>query len=306
MKATGISATTDRPLAAVRRNLMRWYRVQGRHALPWRLTRDPYAVLVSEVMLQQTQVDRVLRYYAAWLERWPTFAALAGASPADTIRAWAGLGYNRRALNLHRLAVEITNNHRGKLPDGIPALLKFPGVGRYTAGAITCFAREERVIVTDTNIARVVARLMLGRGSAEGIRPGDLNASAEALLPETGARDHNLALMDLGAVVCSARAPLCGSCPVARHCAWLAAGSPPASIPVRAPAGRFEDTARFARGRIIRALGHTQQTLPELAEALPERHGEQLSRYLAALELEGMVEQLPGGAWALPSTVREG
>ena len=290
----------------MRLDLMRWYRLEGRHALPWRLTRDLYAVLVSEVMLQQTQVDRVLPYYDAWLARWPTFAALAAESPAEVIRAWGGLGYNRRALNLHRLAVEVANAHGGQLPETIAALLQLPGIGPYTASAVACFGREERVVVADTNIARVVARLTLGRASAQGIRRGDLNASAEALLPESGARDHNLALMDLGALVCVARAPLCGTCPVSTHCAWLRAGSPPASTPARAPAKRFEHTARFARGRIITALRHAQRTLPELVEALPVRHGAHVSLYLAALEREGMVEQLPGGAWALPEGVREG
>ena len=306
MKANGTSATAEHPLDAVRLDLMRWYRLRGRHALPWRLTRDPYPVLISEVMLQQTQVDRVLPYYDAWLARWPTFAALAKATPADVIRAWAGLGYNRRALNLHRLAVEVTNTHGSELPGSIPALLQLPGIGPYTARAIACFAREERAVVADTNIARVVARLTLGQETAKGIRPGVLHGSAEALLPTTCARDHNLALMDLGALVCVARAPLCGSCPVARDCAWLAAGSPRTATPARAPAERFEHTARFARGRIVAALRHAERPLPELVEMLPARHRANATLYLAALEREGMVRQSPGGVWALPTEIRAG
>ena len=306
MKANGTSATADLPRTAPRLDLMRWYRLRSRHALPWRLTRDPYAVLVSEVMLQQTQVDRVLPYYDAWLRRWPSFGALAEASPADVIRAWAGLGYNRRALNLHRLAVEVTEAHGGELPESIPALLQLPGIGPYTASAVACFAGGARVVVADTNIARVLARLALGQERAKGIPPGSLHRGAEALLPDTGARDHNLALMDLGAMVCTARAPLCGSCPVAAHCAWLATGSPPAAGPTRAPTEPFEHTARFARGRIVAALRQAERPLSELVEMLPARHRLNTTAYLTALEREGMVQQLPGGIWALPTGIRAG
>ena len=152
MPKTSTSATSDP--RDLRRRLLRWYRENGRHGLPWRLTRDPYAVLVSEVMLQQTQVDRVLPYYTAWLERWPDFGALAAAPAAEVIRAWRGLGYNRRALNLHRLAAAVVQSNGGELPPGARFLLALPGIGEYTAAAVRCFAREERVAVAPAHHAR--------------------------------------------------------------------------------------------------------------------------------------------------------
>ena len=279
-----------------------WYRDNGRHALPWRQTRDPYAVLVSEIMLQQTQVDRVVPYYTTWLECWPTVSALAAASPAEAIRAWSGLGYNRRALNLHRAALAVVRDHGGDLPTAAAALRLLPGVGPYTAAAVASFAGAAPVVVVDTNIGRVISRSLLGAENGRATPVCAVNAAAEGVLPANGeqARDHNLALMDLGALVCRSRSPLCDACPLAGTCAWRAAAYPPGPTQTtRAPA--FETTARFARGRIVAALS-AQPSASEasLATALPPRHRKSLPAYLAALESEGLIER-KGANWSLPA-----
>jgi A/G-specific adenine glycosylase len=274
-----------------RRRLDAWYRAHGRHGLPWRLTRDPYAVLVSEVMLQQTQVERVTPYYLAWLERWPTVHALAAESPAEVIRAWSGLGYNRRALNLHRAATIAADV--GGLPIEPGELQALPGVGPYTAAAVASFAGEVRVAVVDTNIARVVARSRLGFASGRGQRPASLNAAAIELLPRDGpsARQHNLAMMDLGALVCTARRPACDACPVRRGCAWQAAGAPEPLV-AAVKSERFEESARFARGRIIEALrGAPEVTVETLAAGLPAMHAARIETYLAALARDGLIRR---------------
>ncbi|MGE0600450.1 MAG: A/G-specific adenine glycosylase [Dehalococcoidia bacterium] len=287
--------------AVLRRRLQRWYRENGRHNLPWRLTRDPYAVLVSEVMLQQTQVERVLPYYEAWMARWPDFWSLASVPPSEVIREWRGLGYNRRALNLHRLAQAVAREHGGALPQEPGVLLALPGVGAYTASAIRCFARGEQVVVADTNIARVLARAVLGLSSQRDAPGPQLRDAGEALLPRRNARDHNLALMDLGAMVCQARTPLCQQCPVRNHCAWFAAGRP-RQVTVPAVTPRFETTARFARGRIVDALRECPASSEALAAMLPESHRAKLPGYLAGLVRDGMVIESSPGTWSLPNS----
>lgn len=299
MHKTSTSATSDP--TAFRRKLRSWYRDNGRHTLPWRLTRDPYAILISEVMLQQTQVDRVIPYYLAWLERWPGFESLAAIPASEIIREWRGLGYNRRALNLHRLAVVVTREHGGVLPRDPKVLLGLPGIGAYTAAAIRCFAREERTILADTNIARVVARTVLGVARQDDATPAALNAAAEQLLPARNARDHNLALMDLGATVCQSSNPKCERCPVKAGCAWRAAGYPP-SVSSTAKLPKFETTARFARGRIIDALRECPSSEEALAKMLPELHGPKTGRYLAGLLRDGMVVEASPGVWSLPNS----
>lgn len=281
---------------------MRWYRSHGRHDLPWRLTRDPYAVLVSEVMLQQTQVDRVIPYFQDWMARWPTAAALADASPADVIRAWAGLGYNRRALNLHRAARRVVEDHAGAVPTDKDALQRLPGVGDYTASAVACFAGKRRTTVVDTNIGRVIARSRMGRTNMRVAGERATRDAAAALLPARSARDWNLALMDLGATVCSARRPNCGQCPVRDGCAWRLADFPADEL-TRATAVPFEETARFARGRIVAALRtHDVLATHELAERLPEPHCRRVERYLRDLERDGLIVCRAGTpeSWSLP------
>jgi A/G-specific adenine glycosylase len=280
--------------------MMSWYRANGRHDLPWRRTRDPYAVLVSEVMLQQTQVERVVPYYEHWLERWPTVVALAAASPADVIREWAGLGYNRRALALQQAARTSAEQHGGRLPASVAGLETLPGVGPYTARAVACFGGGAMTTVADTNIARLLTRALLGREHPREAGPGALAGAAESLLPQRGARHHNLALMDLGAMICTAGTPACARCPWHGSCAWLAAGAPPAAVTSKTRAPRFESTARFARGRIVDALrGSAALTAEAIAEALPAEHRAKTGAYLAALARDGLACERDG-LWLLP------
>jgi A/G-specific adenine glycosylase len=199
-----------------KRALLRWYRRDGRD-LPWRETRDPYRVVVSEFMLQQTQVNRVLEYYPRFLRRFPTLAALARARPAAVREAWEGLGYYRRAENLHRLARTVVREHAGAIPDDPTALQALPGVGRYTAGAVAAFAYERRAAAVDTNVRRVLRRVFGDGADKADRRVWDL---AERLLPRsrTVAWEFNQALMDLGARICVARKPRCPECPVRVAC----------------------------------------------------------------------------------------
>ncbi len=278
-------------LARLRRALARWYRANGRHGLPWRLTRDPYAVLVSEVMLQQTQVERVRPRYEAWLARWPDAASLAAAPAAAVIREWSGLGYNRRAVNLQRAAREALERF-GRIPIDEDRLRTLPGIGPYTAAAVACFAGGRRTAALDTNVARVTARALLGEARPRAPYGPPLQEAAEAWLPARGARAHQLAVMDLGATVCKASSPACESCPLARECAWLAAGRPEPRSPIPpAEAVPFEATARFARGRIVAMLAE-DGPLPAdaIAARLPHEHRAACPRYLEALARDGIIE----------------
>lgn len=211
----------SQPANALRfkRALLKWFRANGRD-LPWRATRDPYHVTVSEFMLQQTQVTRVLEYYPRFLARFPTVYALARSRPRAVREAWAGLGYYRRAENLHRLARTVVREHAGTIPADPDALETLPGVGPYTAGAIATFAYERRSAAVDTNVARVLGRAFSAGGPAGGPAGGRIWELAERLLPRsrTVAWEFNQALMDLGARVCVARKPRCTECPVKRAC----------------------------------------------------------------------------------------
>ena len=227
--------------------VLAWYSQNARD-LPWRGTRDPYAILVSEVMLQQTQVVRVVPRYTQWLERWPTVAALAAAAPADVIRAWSGLGYNRRAVNLHRCAQAVAE--RGGFPCEPDELEKLPGIGRYTAAAIACFAFGAQIAAPDTNALRVLERAFPG---------------CEAAIPAGRAYEWNQALFDLGREVCIARKPRCGICPLASGC--------PSRGRTYAPLrrqSRFEGSFRQRRAGLLREIAAAGR-LPEVecdAEAL--------------------------------------
>ena len=215
--------------------LLAWFAVEGRD-LPWRKTRDPYAILVSEVMLQQTQVARVVPRYRAWLERWPTVESLAAAPPSDVIRAWQGLGYNRRGVNLHRAARAIAAHG---WPDDLTEL---PGVGRYTADAVARFAFERDVLPVDTNVRRVVQR--------SGGRFGSVSAHA---------------LMDLGATVCVARVPRCGACPLARRCPSRGRRYEP-----ERRQSRFEGSFRQRRARALRLVAERPRRVASLDAAAVE------------------------------------
>ena len=202
-----------------KRRLLTWFRREGRD-LPWRRTRDPYRVLVSEFMLQQTQVSRVQQYYQPFLTRYPTVTALAKARPKAVREAWEGLGYYRRAENLHALARTVAATHDGQIPEDIDALRRLPGVGAYTAGAVATFAYERPAAAVDTNVARVLQRVFRLRAKAGAATTRRIHRLASRLQPRRGktAWEFNQALMDLGALVCTARAPRCPSCPVRPAC----------------------------------------------------------------------------------------
>jgi A/G-specific adenine glycosylase len=210
------------PGVSFRRRLLAWY---ARHArdLPWRRTRDPYRVLVSEVMLQQTQVSRVRQYYPRFLERFPDLETLAGARPKVVREAWDGLGYYARARNLHQLAKQVAKGRRGagaKLPSEPAELVKLPGIGPYTAGAVASFAYEKPVPAVDSNVARVIRRVFLGTNGKKNTYDGRLRRLAAALVPKDGKRAwrFNQAIMELGALICVARKPKCPECPVREGC----------------------------------------------------------------------------------------
>jgi A/G-specific adenine glycosylase len=200
-----------------RRRLLAWYRKAARD-LPWRRTRDPWAILVSEFMLQQTQVSRVLDFWPQFLRRYPTIERLARARPTAVREAWDGLGYYRRAENLHRLAKVVVREHDGQLPDEPAELEKLPGVGHYTAGAVACFAYEKPAATVDTNVARVLGRAFGVSGTRR------LIALHHAMQPRRGATAYafNQGVMELGALVCTARKPKCAECPVRKGCRWFA------------------------------------------------------------------------------------
>ena len=212
-----------------RRRLVAWFGRAGRD-LPWRHTRDPYAIVVSEFMLQQTQVARVLDYYPKFLRQYPTLADLARARPARVMESWEGLGYYRRARNLHALARVVVREHGGQMPSEVGALRELPGIGSYTAGAVACFAFERPAATVDTNVARVLERVFYkadrrtgGRADKSGRRLRELEALAISLQPRAGkaAWTFNQALMELGALVCTARKPDCARCPVRKDCRFV-------------------------------------------------------------------------------------
>lgn len=242
--------------------LLAWYATQGRTHLPWRHTHDPYAILISEVMLQQTQVDRVLPKYQEFLSRFPTLESLATAPTADVIKAWASLGYNMRAVRLQQIARQAVAEYGGMLPDTLEKLLALKGIGRYTAGAIACFAFGLHVATVDTNIRRVLWRVF--RGIEPASWPSGERAQREAFslaewaLPPGRAYDWQQALMDLGATVCVSRRPLCESCPLTASCAAYAE----TAIVTLFPSG--EALARIRNERALdSATQHTSQSVAE-------------------------------------------
>ena len=224
-----LTVTSPENSAAFRRSLIRWYRRRGRD-LPWRRTNDPYPVLVSEFMLQQTQVATVIPYYHNWLRRFPDFASLARASENDVLRAWQGLGYYARARNLHATAQAVMNRHGGNFPRKIEQIRQLPGIGKYTAHAVASFAFAQSVPIVEANTGRVLARLFNLRKSIDSY-PGRrmLWQHAASLLPKSNAATFNSALLDLGAMICVARKPKCDVCPVKPFCC----AKDPAALPIR-------------------------------------------------------------------------
>jgi len=281
--------------------LLDWYERAARD-LPWRRpAAGPWAVLVSEVMLQQTPVARVLPVYDAWLARWPTPAALAGDAPGEAVRMWGRLGYPRRALRLHACAVDIRHRFGGDVPDDVDALESLPGIGAYTARAVSAFAFGRRVPVVDTNVRRVVARAVDGIGAAGRPSTGRDLAAVERLLPHDPARAARLsvALMELGALVCLARTPDCAGCPIADRCAWLAAGAPEYTGP-RARPQKFDGTDRQVRGRLLNVLRDSSTPVQKPALDAVWTDAMQRERALDSLIADGLVDPLPDGRYALP------
>ncbi|WP_417508454.1 A/G-specific adenine glycosylase [Microbacterium sp.] len=279
--------------------LSQWYRTHARD-LPWRRDRfhDEYGAwgtLVSEFMLQQTPVTRVVPHLQAWLERWPTPLAMSTASPADVVEQWSNLGYPRRALWLHRAAIEITNRHGGSVPRDVDALLALSGIGDYTARAVAAFAFGDRVPVVDTNIRRVIARAWEGRSQPGPPARRDLEAMS-ALLPSEDAESaiFNAAMMELGAVVCTARAPRCDACPIASGCAWLAAGQPDTGDTRRRQA-RYEGSDRAARGAVLKVLRNSSRAgVPADAVIHDWTDAAQRDRAIDSLIADGLIEAVDG------------
>jgi A/G-specific adenine glycosylase len=277
-----------------------WYATAARD-LPWRRPGiDAWAVLVSEVMLQQTPVARVEPVWREWLARWPSPAALAAATPADVIRAWGKLGYPRRALRLREAAAAVVARHGGVVPREVADLEALPGVGTYTARAVACFGHGSPQPVVDTNVRRVVARLVHGRAEAGNARAADL-ADVAALAPVERERAvrFSVAVMELGALVCLAGTPRCGACPVRDRCAWQLAGRPPHAGPPRR-VQKFAGTDRQVRGRLLDVLraAHAPVAAAELDDAWHD--AVQRSRCLDSLLTDGLVEQTPDGRFTLP------
>ncbi len=279
-----------------------WFE-HNRRDLPWRAVGYPaWGILVSEIMLQQTPVARVIPRLAEWLERWPTPAALAAASPGDAVRAWQRLGYPRRALGLHAAAVAITEQHGGVVPSDVDELLALPGVGHYTARAVAVFAYGKRHPVVDTNVRRVLARAI--DGVAEAGPPStkrDLEAMERELpVDDAAARLFNAAAMELGAVVCTTRSPRCDACPIADQCAWRGAGYPAYVGARRATQKKYEGSDRQVRGVILAALRSRQHPLDasELEELWPDPL--QRGRALDGLLTDGLVVGSSDTGYRLP------
>ena len=277
--------------------LLVWYSREQRD-LPWRRPGvSAWQILVSEFMLQQTPVARVEPIWRDWVARWPTPSATAAASAADVLRAWGKLGYPRRAKRLHECATVIAAEHGDVVPDDVDTLLTLPGVGTYTARAIACFAYGQRVPVVDTNVRRVVARVVHGRAdSPASVR--DLT-DVDAILPnDARAPGFSISLMELGATVCTARSPRCGLCPLS-VCSWRAAGYPPSTEPARR-VQKYAGTDRQVRGRLLDVLRGNDAPVSrsQLDVAWPSDPG-QRDRALDSLLTDGLVEQTADGSFAL-------
>lgn len=303
----------DERVDSLRADLLAWFSAHGRD-LPWRHTHDPYRILVSEVMAQQTQIARVERAYVAFLERFGTLAALAAAPTADVLEQWRGLGYNRRALNLQRTCRAVVDQHGGRLPDTLDALLALPGIGPYTARALLVFAFEHPVAAVDVNVGRVVQRALAGRA----LMPRERQTWADAFVAPAPWHTAQ-AVMELGARYCTARRRNCAECPIRDSCAWNrtrhgadgesyetiraevsprgvgeAGAADPGARPVRAPAPRFTDTDRYHRGRLLDALRSGAVDTDHVAVAARTDDVERAVRLANALVSEGLAQWWQG------------
>lgn len=295
--ATGVDADVDEMIELT----AAWFAAHRRD-LPWRdPAAGPWAVMISEFMLQQTPVSRVLPVYEAWLDRWPRPAALAAEQPGEAVRAWGRLGYPRRALRLHAAAVAIVQEHGGVVPDDYHRLRALPGVGEYTAAAIVSFAFGRRAAVLDTNVRRVLVRAF------EGIEfPADSVSAAEralavAVLPAQARRAAAWAAasMELGALICTARTPKCSACPISGHCAWNRLGRPPRVGPARRVQA-YAGTDRQARGALLAVLRESRAPVGPEALAEAWKPLAQRERALGGLVADGLAVELPDGRFQLP------
>ncbi|MEU5430870.1 A/G-specific adenine glycosylase [Streptomyces olivoreticuli] len=293
---TPVDASLHTPVIA-------WFETHARD-LPWRRPEaGPWGVMVSEFMLQQTPVSRVLPVYEQWLARWPRPADLAAEPPGEAVRAWGRLGYPRRALRLHAAASAITELHGGEVPSDHAELLALPGVGEYTAAAVASFAYGQRHAVLDTNVRRVFARAVSGAQYPPNATTAAERKLARELLPrsEPTAARWAAATMELGALVCTARTPDCARCPIAARCAWRAAGSPAHDGPPRR-GQTYAGTDRQVRGKLLAVLREALEPVPQRTLDAVWDEPVQRARALDGLVADGLVEPLPDGLYRLPLT----
>lgn len=300
MSASPAPATPVAP-SELHAPVLDWYEKHARD-LPWR--RDDasaWAVLVSEFMLQQTPVSRVLPMYEAWLDQWPDPAALAAEPPGEAVRAWGRLGYPRRALRLHAAATAIVERHDGEVPQEYGQLLALPGVGEYTAAAVASFAYGQRHAVLDTNVRRVIARVVSGVAHPPAATTAAERRTAQRLLPsdEATAARWAVAVMELGALVCTARTPRCSRCPVTSRCAWRLAGSPAYEGPPRR-GQTYAGTDRQVRGKLLAVLREAAGPVPQVALDAVWDEPVQRARALDGLVADGLVEPVEPGVYRLP------
>ena len=272
-----------------------WFK-KNKRDLPWRKT-DAWGVLVSEFMLQQTPVNRVLPVYKAWMKRWPTAASLAKATPAEVITAWGRLGYPRRALRLHECAKEITHNLKGKIPEDEAELRELPGIGEYTAAAITAFAFEKRSLVLDINIRRLFARLFDGVETPTQSATKVEKSRYEELIPKKDPHLWAAATMELGAVICTSQSPKCGICPVAHVCTWRSLDYPKSDIVKRRQS--WHGTDRQCRGTIVQALRENEVLTKSQITQLWDVPS-QLEKALLTLLDDGLIESRGKNKFSLP------
>jgi A/G-specific adenine glycosylase len=291
-------------LPEIQQALLEWYRLNARD-LPWRRTRDPYQVMVSEIMLQQTQVDRVIPKYHEFLDTFPTVESLATAPTSDVIRLWSGLGYNRRAVNLQRAARAVVEEYGGAFPSDVKALQALPGIGPYTAGAIACFAFEQDVGFFDTNIRRLLHRLFIGpEVPVEQRTQRQMNEIASAIVPSGYGWEWGQTLIEFGALQCTARKPACLTCPLQRHCMAFPEIQSVLAELIRNGFRRkkeetFEGSNRFYRGRLLRALQELpdhehgidlEHLGPHVRDDYSNDHQSWLSDLVSGLERDGLIE----------------
>ena len=296
-EATGSTATR-----AISGTISRWY-LENARDLPWRAPGyGAWGVLVSEIMLQQTQVSRVIPRLEEWLQRWPTPAALAAEPPSAAVRMWDRLGYPRRALALHAAATVIAEQHGDVVPDDVDALLALPGIGDYTARAVAVFAYGQRHPVVDTNVRRVLARALRGVGEAGPPATRRDLAEMAAVLPEDVAASTvvNAGVMELGQVVCTARNPRCDVCPIAHLCAWRAAGYPVYDGPAAPKQARFEGSDRQVRGRIMAELRASDVPVSRTELAGADQDPARVDRVIAGLVADGLAVGDARVGWRLP------